>query len=69
MCGAIEYTYHFIFECANYSEYRRSRNAKLVEFVNLTLNILIFGDKSLSFDQNAKIFDTVQSYISSINRF
>ena len=58
-----------MFECENYSEYRRIMNAKLVEFGNLSINVLLFGDESSSFDQNVKIFDAVQSYISSTNRF
>ena len=44
-------------------------NTALVEFGHLSLNVLLFGDESLSYDQNVKIFDIVQSFISSTNRF
>ena len=68
-CGAIEDTYHFLFECLNYVDHRRTMNNVLVEFGQLSLNILLFGDASLPFDQNVKLFEAVQSFISSTNRF
>ena len=69
ICGAIENTNHFVFECTNYSEHRRVMNIKLIDFGNLSLNDLLFGDELLSVDQNTLIFDAVQCYISSTNRF
>ena len=62
-------TFHFMFECDNYSEHRRIMNIKLTDFGNLSLNDLLFGDESLSIDQNTSIFNAVQSYITSTNRF
>ena len=58
-----------MFECDNYSEHRRIMNIKLIDFVNLSLNDLLFGDESLSIDQNTMIFNAVQCYITSTNRF
>ena len=69
ICGAIEDTYHFLFVCTNYAEQSRIMNTALVEFGHLSLKVLLFGDESLSNDQNVKIFDAVQSFISSTNRF
>ena len=69
ICGAIEDTHHFLFECTNYANQRRIMNTTLIEFGHLSLNVLLYGDESLSFDQNVKIFDTVQSFISCTNRF
>ena len=59
-CGDIEDTYHF---------HRRIMDNELVEFGQLSLNILLFGDESLSFDQNVKLFDAVQCFILRTNRF
>ena len=61
-CGAIENTFHFMFECDNYSEHRRIMNIKLIDFVNLSLNDLLFGDESLSIDQNTMIFKCSMLY-------
>ena len=49
--------------CSNYEDQRRIMNTALVEFGHLSLNVLLLGDESLSYDQNVKIFDVVQSFI------
>ena len=69
LCGQIEDTYHFIFDCNNYADQRSTMNNELIEFGNLPLNVLLFGDPNFSFDQNVKIFAAVQRYISSTRRF
>ena len=69
ICGDVENTYHFLFECTNYADHRHVMNTTLVDFGQLSLNLLLFGDETLTFDQNVKIFDAVQCFISSTNRF
>ena len=69
ICGDIEDTYHFLFECANYANIRRDMYTTLADFGQLLLNVLLFGDESMSLDQNVKIFDAVQCFISCSNRF
>ena len=41
----------------------------LAEFGQLSINVLLSGDESMSLDQNVKIFEAVQCFISSTNRF
>ena len=50
--------------CETYTYYEYN---KLIDFVNLSLNHILF--ESISVDKNAKIFDAVQCDISSTNRF
>ena len=69
ICGQIEDTNHFIFECINYVDQRNIMLNELDEFEHLPLNVLLFGDLTLSFDQNVKIFSAVQRYILSSRRF
>ena len=69
LCGQIEDTYHFIFVCHNYADQRSTMINELIEFRNLQLNVLLFGDPNLSYDQNVKIFAAVQRFISSTRRF
>ena len=69
LCGQIEDTNHFILECHNYANQRNTMNNELIEFGHLSLNILLFGDQNLSFDQNVKIFAAVQRFISNTRRF
>ena len=69
LCGQIEDTNHFLLECANYANQRQTMNTTLLEFGHLANNVLLFGDQLLTFDENTKIFDAVQRFISSSKRF
>jgi hypothetical protein len=66
-CGEIESTEHFFLLCRNYCEARRS----LLESVHpiCSTKILLYGDNSLSSDQNILIFEAVHKYIKTTKRF
>ena len=71
VCGwAIEDAIHFFLECSLYVEAREQLTNNL-QFLDSLINIetLLFGDDSLSEEQNAQIFKSVQLYIKQTKRF
>ena len=68
-CGNIETTYHFFFSCPYYVQQRLELSTAIGQHRPLTLNLLLFGDPSLSQDINALIFNKVQTYILDTRRF
>ena len=66
-CGSVESTKHFLLQCNNYRELREL-TIKTIRYP-LTLNLLLFGDRSLSDTENEKIFILVHKYIEKSNRF
>ena len=42
---------------------------KLLSMCNISLHVLLYGDNSLSFQQNVEIFQIVQDFIVRTKRF
>ena len=67
-CGSIENTQHFFLQCPFYLEQRAELLDSLSRF-ETSLNLLLYGNASLSFNTNFMIFDRVQKYIRDTKRF
>jgi hypothetical protein len=69
-CGcAFEDAIHFILECCLYNEAREELKLKLVFLHELKIEVLLFGDDTLTEMQNLQIFKSVQLYIKRTKRF
>ena len=70
VCGwVIEDAIHFFLECCLYVEAREQLTNNLQFLDSLLIETLLFGDDSLSEEQNAQIFKSVQLYIKQTKRF
>ena len=64
ICGcALEDAIHFILECCLYNEAREELKLRLVFLHELKIEVLLFGDDTLTEMQNLQIFKSVQLYI------
>ena len=69
-CGeVIENEEHFLFVCPKYSNLRVKLFHDLRIFHPLNTNLLLFGKPELSYEDNCKIFLSVQNYIKGSKRF
>ena len=67
ICGGVETTEHFLLHCKNYD---RLRHKHFDHFnLNITTNLLLYGDKNMNDDYNAKLFTCVQRFIIETKRF
>ena len=66
----LEDSIHFFLECCLYVEAREQLTNNL-QFLDslIIIETLLFGDDSLSEEQNAQIFKSVQLYIKQTKRF
>ena len=70
VCGwVIEDAIHFFLECCLYVEARDQLTNSLQFLDSLIIETLLFGDDSLSEEQNAQIFKSEQLYIKQTSRF
>lgn len=69
VCGNIEDTNHFLFVCPRFDIQRQIMINKLLRICNPTLDVLLYGDSNLNFEQNVEIFETVQEFIVRTKRF
>jgi hypothetical protein len=70
VCGwVIEDSIHFFLECCLYVEAREQLTNNLQFLDSLLIETLLFGDGSLSEEQNAQLFKSVQLYIKQTKRF
>ena len=60
---------HFFLDCCLYVEAREQLTNNLQFLDSLLIKALLFGDDSLSEEQNAQIFKSVQLYIKQTKRF
>ncbi|MCG8046489.1 MAG: reverse transcriptase domain-containing protein [Candidatus Thiodiazotropha endolucinida] len=68
-CGSIEDAQHYFFHCAYYTLQRDYLLNSISMHTIPSLNVLLFGDSSLSFESNTFIFDQTQKFIKSTKRF
>jgi len=72
MCACNENTEnssHFLFECRYFREQRIKLFREIREFHPLNLKKLLYGDETLSTEQNSLIFNAVLQYIKESKRF
>ena len=69
-CGDdVEDTEHFLFKCNYFTEQRTQLFLSTRQFHPVNEYILLFGDDSLTKDENVFIFNQVQIYIKDTRRF
>lgn len=68
-CGNIENAHHFFLVCSFYRDARADLMYTISRVTNVTLEILLFGDSTLSLDSNKIIFEAVHKYIKETKRF
>ena len=69
LCGhPVEDCLHYFFECPFYNENRIILFRELSTY-NITIELLLAGDESLTYEQNIEIFSCVHSYIKRTKRF
>lgn len=66
-CENIESNSHYLLSCKNYDQQRLEHLYSLN--LNLSSNLLLFGDENLNYETNAKIFIHVQKFILASKRF
>ena len=68
-CGSIEDTNHYLFNCVQYNDIRQQLINSISDFCDPTLNILLYGDRNLTYEQNKNIMISVQEFITKSGRF
>ena len=68
-CGNVENAEHYLLHCHLYRQPRAEMLNTLSQICHVTLDTLLFGDSSLSYDANSTIFLTVQKFIKDSKRF
>ena len=68
-CGNVENAEHHLLHCHLYRQPRAEMLNTLSQICHVTLDTLLFGDSSLSYDANSTIFLTVQKFIKDSKRF
>ena len=69
ICGSVESTFHYFFECPFYRELRTSLNKDISSVTRVTLHVILYGDEDLHQSDNEKIFAAVHTNISQSRRF
>ena len=69
LCGTVEDANHYFFECRIYAHQRILLFDSASQFHVITLNLLLFGDPTLSLAENTHILDKVQKFIIDTKRF
>ena len=64
-----ESVYHFLFDCPNYQEFRVKTFDSIPADINITLQVLLYGDINMGYEQNIAVFKAVQLYIEQTRRF
>ena len=65
----VENAEHYFFECNIHINQRLILFNETRQFHPLSLNILLFGNNSLSMESNTIIFNAVQKFIKNTSRF
>ena len=63
ICGGIETSGHFFFECNNYDAIRTTIFNAISSFGNIDLGMFLFDKSNLLYRDNEKIFLVVQNLI------
>ena len=66
ICGSVEDTHHYLLVYDQYANIRRELLTNVSGICNPTLNVLLYGDPSLSLEHNKYIVKAVHDFILSI---
>ena len=65
----IESPSHFFLHCPFYHGQRKKLVNNIRKYTDCNINVILFGDKNLTFEENKAIFKFVHIYIKNSNRF
>lgn len=68
-CGSIENTEHYFLYCKYYQDQRDELLSVVTPYHIPTVNLFLYGDKTLSQHTNTIIFESVQKFIVGTKRF
>lgn len=68
-CGNIENTEHFLLHCPIYHNLRQDMTRSISHMCRPSINIFLYGDPNLSYNDNMLIFITVQDFLLKTKRF
>ena len=68
-CGQIETTEHYFVNCPLYSNIRHDLINTVTSVTQFSIDVLLYGDNTRSFNENVEIFDAVHQYIKHSKRF
>ena len=69
VCGAIENNKHYLLDCHRYVNARDEMLNLIIGYLNVTADILLFGNTDLPVQINEEIFKAVYAYIRKTRRF
>lgn len=73
ICGEVESNNHFLLECPRYNLLREDLLSDVRQLIlpasTITSRLLLYGDSTLSVENNCSIFKEVQKYIKKSKRF
>ena len=67
--SGIEDCFHYFFQCPLYNVERQRLIFNVEQLCNVSLNVVLYGNESLSIDENLTLFQHVECYIHETNRF
>ena len=68
-CGQPETTHHFFLVCNLYNQHRIVMIETISEICTVSLNTLLYGDATLTHEQNVRVFAAVHAFIDLSKRF
>ena len=68
-CGSIENSQHFFFHCPYYQQQRNALLNVVSTYHRPTLDLLLYGESSLSYDVTMLIFENIYRFILNCKRF
>ena len=68
-CGSVEDTQHYFFHCSNFIQQRIELINEISRYCHPSLNLILYGDLTFSFETNVLIFQAVHKYICNTQRF
>ena len=66
-CGSLETTKHYLFECQRYYQIREEMLNEISRYCTPSLNILLFGDEHLNYNNNLAILLLNRSIFLRVN--
>ena len=68
-CGEIETSQHYLLECKHHNIIKNNLFENTENLTTITLDVLLYGEESLTFHKNVRIFLEGQSFIRNSKRF
>ena len=68
-CGSIENSQHFFFHCPYYQQQRNALLNVVSTYHRPALDLLLYGESSLSYDVNIILFENIHRFILNCKRF